>query len=44
MEVLITKSNSFKNFDLVVAALCKAVGNRRRKGIFKMPVIQLIKV
>ena len=33
MEVLITKSNSFKDFDLVVTAFGKAVSDRGRKGI-----------
>ena len=33
MEVLVTKSNSFKYFDLIVAALSKAVSDRGRKGI-----------
>ncbi len=33
MEVLVAKSNSFKDFDFVVTAFGKAVSNRRRKGI-----------
>ena len=33
IEVLIAKSNSFKDFDLIVAALSKAVSDRGRKGI-----------
>ena len=33
MEVLITKSNSFKDFDFVVTAFGKAVSDRGRKGI-----------
>ena len=31
MEVLVTKSNSFKDFDLVVTAFGKAVSDRSRK-------------
>jgi hypothetical protein len=33
MEVLVAKSNSFKDFDFVVTAFGKAVSDRGRKGI-----------
>ena len=33
MEVLVAKSNPFKDFDLVVTAFGKAVSDRGRKGI-----------